>query len=265
MQKDKIIEELVQTGSEISGSISGAVIGTIIAGPVGLIIGGASGPLISRMFKEIGLELKRRYISPREEVRLGAVFAFTIHKLQEYQKLGIPIRQDQFFTPNDHKRANSAEVLEGLLLTAQKEYEERKLKYLGNLFANICINQNITLEHAHQMIKASSNLSYRQFCFLELLNENRKNQNHNSDTNPYGESKVDISDVIIELRDLQQKGLLRISARIKGYDDNSSPILLQDLKITRSGSLFCDLLELNDLPPDDLESFNKMAKIKIIP
>ncbi len=174
MSKNKdIIKKLVETGSDISGGVSSVVIGGLIAGPAGAIIGGASGPIITQVFKKIGNEIQNRFLSQREEVRIGAAYGFAINKLQEYQKSGREIRNDYFFTSKEHKRTDSEEIFEGIILGAQKEYEERKVKYLGNLYANICINSAITREHANQLIKTITNISYRQLCILQLLQEKR--------------------------------------------------------------------------------------------
>jgi uncharacterized membrane protein len=59
--KDNIITELVETGSDISGNVAGAVIGGLIAGPSGAIIGGASGPFLTRIFKKVGTDKKKIY------------------------------------------------------------------------------------------------------------------------------------------------------------------------------------------------------------
>lgn len=55
-----IIEEFIATGSELTGSISGAVIGALFAGMPGAEIGGAAGPLLTNAFKKVGLEIKQR-------------------------------------------------------------------------------------------------------------------------------------------------------------------------------------------------------------
>ena len=48
------ITKLIEAGSEIAGGVSGALIGGTIFGPEGLVIGGASGPIITRLFTKAG-------------------------------------------------------------------------------------------------------------------------------------------------------------------------------------------------------------------
>lgn len=256
-----VIKELVETGADISGGIAGSVIGGFIAGPVGMIIGGASGPILTRVFRKIGQEIKLRYISPREEIRIGASFAFAIHKLQENLKNGSQIRTDQFFDSNENDRAGSEEILEGIILGAQKEYEERKVKYLGNLYANICTNSKISREQANQLIKTINNLSYRQLCIIQLLKET-KSDPLNSKLAKTDEFKIEQHDIMIEIRDMQHKGLLSIIWRLMDIDDNSAPIPINDINITDSGSLFCEILSLDEIPKIELVDLNKIIKLK---
>lgn len=262
-KKEDIIKEFVETGSDISGSISGAVLGGLVAGPAGVVIGGVSGPIITRVLKKIGNDIKDRFLSPREEVRIGAVYGFAINKLQQNFKNGKDLRTDSFFAQIGTERPNSDEIFEGIILGVQKEYEERKVKFIGNLYANICTNSNITREHANQLIRTANGLSYRQFCILQLLNEKwDNNKNLNFKVKGLDNYKVDIGDIIVEIRDLQQRGLLSIEARINNVDDNSSPIPLDDINISEIGRLFCEMLSLSEIPTLELDSLNRLVKLK---
>jgi hypothetical protein len=262
MKKSKdIIQELVETGADISGGIAGSVIGGIIAGPVGMIIGGASGPVLTRVFRKIGQEIKLRFISPREEIRIGAVFAFAINKLQENLQNGSQIRTDSFFDSTEHFRAGAEEILEGVILGAQKEYEEKKVKFLGNLYANICTNSEISREQANQFIKTINSLSYRQLCIIQILKE-AKSDPPNSESTKTDDIKIKQHDIMIEIRDMQHKGLLSIVWRLMDIDDNSALIPINDINITESGSLFCEILSLNEIPKIELVDLNNILNLK---
>jgi len=60
--KDKKIDA-IETSSEIIGGTIGAVVGSFIAGPIGTIAGGVSGPLLTKVFYHLGVELKNRFLS----------------------------------------------------------------------------------------------------------------------------------------------------------------------------------------------------------
>lgn len=256
--KEGNISSLIETGADISGGIAGTVLGGIVAGPVGIIIGGVSGPLITRVFKRIGSEVKNRLISNREEVRIGAAFAFAINKLNQNISEGKPIRQDDFFNESDTSRPYSEEVFEGVILNVQREYEERKVKFIGNLYANVCTNELVSREQANQLIKTSNILSYRQFCVLQLFNQTQlSHENTNSDGN-----KIDSLDLMSEIHDLQQKGLISIAWRYQDIDDNSRGIPVSDIQITSLGEFYCEMLSLEELDLDDLNNISQFLKTK---
>ena len=48
-----IIKEMIETGFEISGGVGGALIDTYFGGAFGTILGGASSPIITKVFKAI--------------------------------------------------------------------------------------------------------------------------------------------------------------------------------------------------------------------
>jgi hypothetical protein len=121
MKKD-LIKDIIEIGSEISGSIGGSVIGGLIAGPPGMILGGASGPIITNAFKSLGTEIKDRFLSPREGIRIGAVYAFAINKIKENENNGQILRNDDFFESAKDKRPASEEILEGTILSSQREF-----------------------------------------------------------------------------------------------------------------------------------------------
>lgn len=257
-----IIKEIIETGSEISGGVGGAIIGGLFAGPVGAVLGGASGPIITRVFKSIGTEIKERFLSHREEVRIGAAYTFALSKINENESNGLLLRNDDFFQNVDNNRPASEEVLEGIILSSQKEFEELKLKYLGNLYANICYDKEISKEHSNQLIKTADILTFRQFCILQLLQERYiASQQITFKIRGLDKWEIKLIDIIAEIRDLQQKGLVFIPTTYDG-GDNSSPIRLEKLTITTSGLFFCKMLSLDEIESERLEKLNKITSIK---
>ncbi len=119
MDNDKVISEIVETGSDITGAVSGVLIGAIIAGPIGGIIGGASGPLITKAFKAVGRTVKDKLLAEREVTRIGAVYYFAIEQFQNRINAGHKIVSS---IPNSelYGRNASEEVLEGIISSAQK-------------------------------------------------------------------------------------------------------------------------------------------------
>lgn len=165
-------EERINTISEVSGSAAGAavgaVIGSVVAGPVGAIGGAVTGNIIERIFSWAGNEISNRLLSKQEEKRITNVMDLAKKKIENNFADNKKLRDDDFFEQvND--RSTAEEILEGTLLVAQKEYEERKLPYIANLYANIAFDKNISREMADTLIKISSDLTYRQLMILSAV------------------------------------------------------------------------------------------------
>jgi hypothetical protein len=145
------------------------LVGSAIAGPIGGIAGGivASGfqVLLNRAVKE----QMRRKLSPLEESRTGKVLLQFRTKVIQNLSQGRTLRQDGFFSGSINERSAAAEIFEGVMLAAQREYEEKKIKFEGNFFANIVFDQRIDRAFANFLLKVAQMLSYRQLCILALL------------------------------------------------------------------------------------------------
>lgn len=259
---DNIIKDIVETGSEISGGIGGTVIGGLIVGPMGTIIGGVCGPIITKAFKVIGAEIKKRILGSREEIRIGAAYTFAIEKINENESKGLQIRNDDFFEEKEGKRPASEEILEGIIISAQREYEEQKVRFLGYLYANICTDTAVSKEMANQLIRTANLLSFQQFCMLQLLDQKRIN-NLNLDFKLRSLDKWEVRqfDVVSELKDLEQRGLIFITKRKDDIYEDLTAIKLYNLNLTKSGEYFCKMLYLKEIDARDLNRINEITTI----
>lgn len=261
-KRSDIIQDIIESGAEITGSVSGALIGVAFAGAPGAIAGGAVGPIITKAFKVMGAEIKNRFLGKREEIRIGAAYKFALDKIKENENNGQTVRDDTFFQSENGQRPSAEEVLEGVILSSQREFEELKIKYLGNLYANICFNQDISREHANQLIKTADGLTYRQFCILQLLRE-RQSADEQLQFKLRGLDKWEITqlDVVAETRDLHQRGLVYIPTTYDG-GNNSNPIQLSKISITLGGQLFCKMLSLHEIEKKELDMLNEQTAIR---
>lgn len=274
-EKDKNkIAELIETGSELTGSITGSVIGALFAGVPGAITGGAAGPLIAKIFKKVGLEIKERVLGNREEVRIGAAYTFALNKINEKLIAGEKPRDDNYFETSSNNRSASEEILEGALLLAQREYEELKVKHFGYLIANIYFDSKIDRAFANFLLRTSEKLSYRQFCLLELFNDTNKFElykRYEYNPNDFNPSEIIFTprtfnypmysqvslkhkkaDLDIELKELHQLGLLDLELiLIENYNN---------VKLTSTGKLLRKLMELSEINNDDIEVIAKVMR-----
>lgn len=163
------IDELINSGSEILGGIAGGAIGFFTGGPEGALLGGATGPMITRTFRKLGGEFIHRMLGNREKERIGATIAYAAEKIKQNKEAGQEIRQDDFFQEQPNERSAGEEIVEGVLLVAQREPQEQKLRFYGNLLANIAFHPEIDRAMANLLIKLGERISYRQICLLNLF------------------------------------------------------------------------------------------------
>lgn len=265
MNKDnKNIKELVEPGSEIiaisAGSTVGAIAGGTIAGPLGIIIGSVGGAAIEVAFSKAGKEIKKRLLSKRETERIGAVSFFAINKIKENLQEGQILRDDGFFSKESElKRSVADEILEKTLLAAQRETEENKIRYLGNLYGNISFHSEVGKIEANRLIRIAQDLSFNQMCILAFVDELENHYSEN-ETNFRGvpvklkEGYIyfenDAKDFCFaifanELEDISNKKLIGSLGEI-----SSGSTVPKDMRLTPLGKKLCELLELKKIDTD---------------
>jgi hypothetical protein len=157
---------LIEMGADIAGNAAGAAVGFIVAGPAGSVVGAAATPVLTGILKTIGSEIKSRLYSERELIRAGGALAFAVQKIRSNLNAGKKLRSDDFFSSSAGDRGAAKEILEGILLAAQKEYQEKKVKFYGNLYANIAFESDIDRSHANYLVGLLDRLSFRQLCCI---------------------------------------------------------------------------------------------------
>jgi hypothetical protein len=122
-------------------------VGVAIAGPLGGIIGGmtaaglevAIGKFVS---KHLPKDIDRN-LSINEEERIRKVLSQFNTKIVQNLSVdsGKSFRQDCFFSDKINERSPAEEIFEGVLFAAEREHEEKKVKFVGNFYANILFIQ----------------------------------------------------------------------------------------------------------------------------
>jgi len=220
---DEGIRRLVKIGSEMTGEASATAIGFLLAGPEGGVLGAAAAPLLIRVIKKIGNDIAGRFLSEREQIRIGGVIIYATIKLAENFAAGKMPRNDGFFEkPSEGhvacieiplvERPVAEEILEGVLLAAQREHEEKKIPFLGNLLANIAFNKDVDKEQAYLLIKLCNDISFRQICLLALFADPSKYELRDESYREDDQHKITVgvqrAALLQEIQDLDSRGLL---------------------------------------------------------
>lgn len=250
--------ELIETGADITGAVAGAAIG-LVGGPAGALVGAGIGAVAARVLANVGSEIQRRVLGPREHARMGAVAGYAVMKTKALLDQGAQLRDDGFFeSEKPKKRSPADQVFEGVLLKARDAYEEKKLPYLGNLYAAIGFRSDVSPEYANYLVTLAGELTYNQYVILCIAAANPQSQllrerdfrgdeqaRANLDNNAVG--------LITEAFNLYQRGLIHGS-------DGSAWLSLTDvpfgaIRPQGAGAMLYSLMALSSIPESDKQIF----------
>lgn len=160
---------LVCTGSEIAGSAAATAVGLIFGGPVGAVVGATLGPAATHVMKQFAGEVAQRVLGPRERVRAGAAVGFAAQRLEELLADGAQVRDDGFFSDMPSGRNAAREAIEGVVLVARNSFEERKIRHIGYLFANLAVEPALDPAIAALALHRAEALTWRQYVLLAAV------------------------------------------------------------------------------------------------
>lgn len=263
-EKNKAIEFLISAGSNLTGTAAGSALGFLIAGPGGAIIGGAVGSTVTDILKNIGQEVvdKKLSMAERQLVRSGAVYSFAVDKIKKNFESGtMPV--DGFFdSDTTNERTTAEELLEAVLVKAKDEYEEKKIKFLGNLYGNIAFRSGFSKQTFNQLINIASNLTYRQYCILAMIKNIEK---YNLRQEDYRKQQIyfpaETMYFMQEIFDLYNINMIRCVQ--ENSPDSEVFFGLTDiapgrLRLQWIGEKFYELLNLNEIDESEILSLISM-------
>lgn len=96
-------------------------------------------------------------------------------KIGERLEAGEGLRGDGFFNLSDResKPSDAERILEAVVRAACETHEDRKAERLGELYAFLAFNSDITIAHASYLIELAKRLTYQQLLLLGLFSSER--------------------------------------------------------------------------------------------
>jgi hypothetical protein len=104
--------------------------------------------------------------APGERVRAGAVLAFAVEQAVTLAGKGRTVRTDAFFTPAPGTRAPMAELLEAVVAAARRSTDERWVRHLGYLLAEVAHSPDLDADLVHRALRYVDPLGWRQLALL---------------------------------------------------------------------------------------------------
>jgi hypothetical protein len=251
-EEQENLRRLLAAATDIVGAGAGAGIGHVLGGPVGAAAGGMYGAMARIMLQDVALDFTHRMLGEREKARVGAAVYYFAEKYQEKLDAGERPRQDGFFDDPPDDRAAAKELFEATLLAAQREHQEKKLRFFGNLMANIAFHPEIDRAQANYLIQLAEELSYRQLCLLSLF-MNRDHLGIRLRQGDYRGGGISTTEQVVLLQEIYDLYL-----RSMVHDSGGSAMLgLTDVNpdtvsVLTSGFTLYTLMELDTVEDQDL-------------
>ncbi len=152
----------VKAGGAVIGTLSAAALGALTGDPLtSSSLGAALGALID--------DFGTRRLSQSEDRRVRTAASVAAKEIQRRYEAGEDYREDDFFKGNPYERSTFEEVAEGVMLSAQREHEERKIPYIGRLIANLAFASIVDRSTANWSIRISGELSWTHFVLLAAV------------------------------------------------------------------------------------------------
>lgn len=134
-------------------------------GPSGVPLALLLSSTFTAIFDSVYQEFEARVLSPREKFKTDLVFITALKEIESRMDGGALLRDDGFFTDTSDGRTKAEEILEGVILKAKDQYQEKKVPHFGALFARIAYSTE-SAAFANYLLNAAETLSYRQFLLL---------------------------------------------------------------------------------------------------
>ncbi|WP_433366768.1 hypothetical protein ACQPZX_38375 [Actinoplanes sp. CA-142083] len=187
------------------------------------------------------------WLSRREQWNAETVVRRAVERAAERCAGGESPREDDFIagTPSSFE-----ELVEGTLGTAQRNYESRKLEYLGNLVASFAFDASMDRTTANWCIRMAESLSWAQYVLLALASEDESKYPRAS-INAGRDRTVDDSTVFSVWEDFEDLHARRlIGADPDRLGEGAIPRRMIYIPM-HGGGLLIRLMELHTITADD--------------
>ncbi|WP_097185870.1 hypothetical protein [Blastococcus haudaquaticus] len=157
--------DLIEAGTPVAGSMSRAA-ATVVFDPAAAMVKvdhRFAACLSAAADEAAGLRI------PRERVRAGAVLAFAVEYAATLHRNGRPARTDGWFDERPGNRPAAHELAEAVLAAARRSTEERRVRHLGYLLAEVAVSPDVDLDLAGRALRLAEVSSWRQLAILAAV------------------------------------------------------------------------------------------------
>jgi hypothetical protein len=241
-------EVLVRAGaglaSDVAPSVIGALAGTAIAGPAGTIAGAAVAPVIQGLLGD----LAQRALGAQAQARVGEAAIYAVAEIHATVESGGSLRDDGFF---GSEPSSASEILEGVLLAARDSFEEKKVRYLGYLYATIACTDQISTYLANRLIVQAQRLTYRQLVLLAMIGDPADRPQLPSDIEVPADGQLTLETIgyLHDLNELYQESMIGQAGR--PIQTLVRATNAQEMAPVGLGLILAEAMKLDRIPSED--------------
>jgi hypothetical protein len=238
---------LIEAGTPVAGSMTGAAAALVFepgTGPVQL------DARLAACLRAAAVEAAAVAVV-RERVRAGAALAFAVEHSVALARSGRQLRGDSFFAGRSGARAASGEVLEAVVAAARRSVDERRVRHLGYLLAEVSHSSDVDAELVGRALSLAEQLGWRQLALLAAVGRRDRVPLPMAplETDPRGWTAWGARE---DVADLQRAGLLDPPPVASRPGAVRPRLRAADLRLTRRGVLVHRLLALDFVRDEDV-------------
>lgn len=237
---------LIEAGAPVAGSMCSAAAAVVFESSSAAV---QIDPRLAACLRAAAAEAAPMSV-PRERVRAGAVLAFAVEHSVTLSRSGRDLRSDAFFAGRPGTRPAAGEVLERTITAARLSADERRVRHLGYLLAEVAFSPDVDAEVVGRALRLAEPLTWRQLALLAGVGRRERVPMPMTalDGDPAGWNAWTARE---DLVDLQRSGLLDPPGGTPRAGGTAGPRLrAADLRLTRRGVLLHRLLVLDVLRDD---------------
>ncbi len=235
----------------------------LIAGMAGAgasILLGAAGPFASVPIRMAARKaftsvvdrfFAKESLSPQEKERVAAAMTIVGKTITRRIQDGEELREDGFFDSTGEARSDGEQIFEEVLMKCKDTPWDQKRPYLANFFVNISFTEAISAETAIVFLRLATELSYRQYCLLALV---QKSDDLGFDTerlmSPTGDTATSTA-LRLDLEDLQSTSRYLLG---NNHPQENFRVGKRRYFLTDMGQSFYDVLSLDGIDEDELKA-----------
>lgn len=148
------------------------------------------------------------------------------------------------------------------MIKCKNEYQEKKIKFIASIFANVLFDDTISSDNANQILITAERFSYRKLCLLSLIGNKSVMNKFQLRTARYRDNSnfvdsVDLDLVLQDYFELSNSGLIASSESAMAFPCDVTPGLVF---LTPMGKKYFDLMSLNEIVEEEFYDFIPLLK-----